>query len=295
MSIMPRLRFGLMTAPQFAPYEDILRVWREADAIPNIEHAWVSDHFLTLHRGDPTGPCLEGWTLLAALATQTERLRLGVMVTGNSYRHPAVLAKMAITVDIISHGRLEFGIGAGWYEREHTAYGIPLYTPGERIRRLGEACEVIRRLWTEDVADFGGRYYQLRSAHCQPKPIQIPHPPFLIGGSGEQLTLRVVARYANIWNYDGEKIEEFRRKCEVLDNHCVAIGRNPATIERSVKLGIDPATLDQTELVTLRDRLRDFIAAGATHLVFSLRAPYPEGIARFLADELISPFMSRNT
>jgi F420-dependent oxidoreductase-like protein len=293
MSNTQRLRFGLMTAPQFASYEDLLRVWQEADAIPLMEHAWTSDHFLTLHRGDPTGPCLEGWTLLAALAARTERLRLGVMVTGNTYRHPAVLAKMAITVDIISHGRLEFGIGAGWYEQEHTAYGIPLYTPSERIRRLEEACEVIRRLWTEDVADFGGSHYQLHSAHCQPKPIQRPHPPLLIGGSGEQLTLRVVARYANIWNYDGEKIEEFQHKCEVLDNHCAAIGRNPATIERSVKLGIDPAALDQTELTTLRDQLRGFIDAGATHLVFSLRAPYPEGIVRCLADELISPFVPR--
>ena len=216
---------------------------------------------------------------LAALAAQTERLRIGVMVTGNGSRHPAVLAKMAVTVDIISHGRLEFGIGAGWYEREHTAYGIPLYTPSERIHRLGEACEVIRRLWTEDIVDFGGRYYQLHNALCQPKPIQRPHPPILIGGSGEQLTLRIVARYANVWNYDGEKIEQFRHKCELLDNYCAAIGRNPATIEHSVKLGIDPTTLNQAMLATLRDRLQDFITAGATHLVFSLRAPYPENRA----------------
>jgi F420-dependent oxidoreductase-like protein len=278
-----------MTGPQHTTYEDLLHVWREADAIPAIEQAWVSDHFLTVHRGDPTGSCLEGWTLLAALAAETERLRLGVMVTGNTYRHPAVLANMAVTVDIISHGRLVLGIGAGWYEPEHTAYGIPLYMSRERISRLAEACEVIRRLWTEDVANFDGHYYKLHSARCEPKPIQRPHPPFLIGGSGEQLTLRVVAHYANIWNYDGGQVEEFRHKCEVLHNHCAAIGRDPATIERSVKLVVDQTAMNEAGLATLCSKARNFISSGATHLVFSLRAPYPEGIVRFLADEVISP------
>ena len=191
------LSFGIKTAPQHTTYEDILRVWQEADANPAFEHAWVFDHFIPLGH-DPTGPCLEGWTLLAALAAQTERLRIGVMVTGNTYRHPAVLANIAATVDVISRGRLDFGIGAGWNELEHSMYGLDLPSPGRRIRMLGEACEVIRLLWTEETASFEGRYYRLREARCEPKPVQKPSPPFVIGGSGEQLTLRVAARYAGI-------------------------------------------------------------------------------------------------
>ncbi len=138
------LRFGIKTAPQNTTYEDMLRVWQEADEIPVIEHAWLFDHFMPIGNYDPAGPCLEGWSLLAAFAAQTKHLRLGLMVTGNTYRHPAVLANIGATIDIISHGRLDFGIGAGWNELEHTAYGIPLYKPGERIRRLGEACEVVK-------------------------------------------------------------------------------------------------------------------------------------------------------
>src|SRR5947209_15022774 len=140
-----KLRFGIKTAPQNTRYEDMLRVWLEADAIPVIEHAWLFDHFMPIS-GDHTGPCLEGWTLLAAFAAMTKRLRVGLMVTGNTYRHPTVLANMGATVDIISHGRLDFGIGAGWNELEHSSYGIPLYAAGERINRLGEACETIRRM-----------------------------------------------------------------------------------------------------------------------------------------------------
>lgn len=283
MTAQRPLRFGIKTAPQFTTYEGMLRVWREADTVPIIEHAWLFDHFMPLGP-DPTGPCLEGWTLLAAYAAQTERLRVGLMVTGNTYRHPAVLANMAATVDVIARGRLDFGIGAGWNEREHSAYGIPLYPAGERIRRLGEACEVIRRLWTETVADFEGRYYQLKGARCEPKPLQKPYPPFVIGGSGEQLTLRIVAQYADVWNFAGGPVEDFRHKSAVLDGHCAAIGRDPASIERSVQLIVDPANLDVT-----RAMLKRFIAAGATHVILNLRAPYPEGILHRLADEVAEP------
>jgi len=176
-----RLRFGIKTAQQFTTYEDILRVWTEADGIPSIEHAWAFDHFIPLGP-DPTGPQLEGWTLLGALAARTERVRLGLMVTGNIYRHPAVLANIATTVDIISRGRLDFGIGAGWNELECSMYGIELYSTGERIRRLGEACEVIKLLWTQTVANFDGKYYHLEDARCEPKPVQKPYPPFVNGG-----------------------------------------------------------------------------------------------------------------
>ncbi len=283
MSTEKNLRFGIKTAPQNTTYEDMLRVWLEADTIPIIEHAWVFDHFIPLGP-DPTGQCLEGWTLLAALAARTQRLRVGVMVTGNTYRHPAVLANMAATIDNISRGRLDFGIGAGWNELEHEMYNIPLYAPGERIHRLGEACEVVKRLWTETPANFDGKYYQLKNAYCEPKPVQKPYPPIVIGGGGEKLTLRVVAQYADIWNFAGGPIDMFQHKNTVLDEHCAAIRRDPSTIERSVQLVINPNNLQETREIT-----RSFIEVGATHIILNLRAPYPEGIVQRLADEVSEP------
>jgi F420-dependent oxidoreductase-like protein len=281
-----KLRFGIKTAQQKTSYEDILRVWLEADSIPSIEHAWAFDHFIPLGP-DPTGPQLEGWTLLGALAARTERLRLGLMVTGNTYRHPAVLAKIGATVDVISHGRLDFGIGAGWNELESNMYGIPLYAPGERIRRLDEACEMIKRLWTEPVANFDGRYYQLKDARCEPKPVQKPYPPFVIGGSGEQLTLRVVAKHANIWNFVGGSVDTFRHKIEVLEGHCAAVGRDPSTIERSIQERINYANLAET-----RANIKPYIEASATHIILNLTAPYPENIVHRLVEEIVAPLQA---
>ncbi|HJT57084.1 MAG TPA: TIGR03560 family F420-dependent LLM class oxidoreductase, partial [Ktedonobacteraceae bacterium] len=257
--------------------------WLEADTVPSLEHAWAFDHFIPLGP-DPTGPQLEGWTLLGALAARTERLRLGLMVTGNIYRNPAVLAKIGATVDNISHGRLDFGIGAGWNELECNMYGIPLYKPGERIRRLGEACEVVKLLWTETVANFDGKYYQLKDARCEPKPVQKPYPPFVIGGSGEQLTLRVVAKYADIWNFVGGGIDTFRHKNEVLNGYCAEIGRDPAAIQRSIQWPINYDDMNESI-----KGVRSYIAEGATHIILNLRAPYPEGIAHRLAGEVIAP------
>ena len=280
---MATVSFGIKTAPQYTSYEEIVRIWQQTDAESVFTHAWVFDHFTPLI-GDITGPCLEGWTLLSALAALTTRVRVGIMVTGNTYRHPAVLANMAATVDIISHGRLDFGIGAGWNEAEHTMYGIPLYAPAERIHRLEEACEVIRRLWTEPSVTFAGRYYHLQDAVCEPKPVQQPHPPFVIGGSGEQLTLRVVARYANIWNFSGNDVDMFIHKSDVLKAHCAAVGRDDATIARSVQLHVDPDNLGE-----LKESAHRMIVAGATHLVFYLRAPYPEDIVHRVAHEVAMP------
>jgi F420-dependent oxidoreductase-like protein len=295
MSARRNLSFGIKTAPQHTTYEAMLQVWREADLEPAFTHAWLFDHFVPLS-GDQDGPCLEGWTLLSAFAAQTERLRVGVMVTGNTYRHPAILANMGATVDIISGGRLDFGIGAGWNELEHTSYGIPLYAPAERIHRLAEACEVIRLLWVEPIANFAGEYYQLKEARCEPKPVQKPHPPFVIGGSGERLTLRVVAQFASIWNFAGGPVDEFSRLSGVLDQHCAAVGRDPSTIARSVQLPIDPLHLDDT-----RDVVGRFIEAGATHLILNLGNPrqyqegqgrYPSGIIRRLAAEVVEPLQT---
>jgi F420-dependent oxidoreductase-like protein len=277
-----QLSFGFKTVPQHADYDAMLAVWREADRISAFEHAWLFDHFNPIN-GDVTGPCFEGWTLLAAYAAQTSRLRVGLMVTGNTYRNPAVLAHTAATVDVISNGRLDFGIGAGWNVYEHESMDIPLYAPGERIRRLGEACELTKLLFTQPTTDYDGRYYKLREARLEPKPVQKPYPPFVIGGGGEQLTLRVVAKHADVWNYAGGPVETFERKAGILREHCAAIGRDPSEIKLSVQVVVDfddPAATAQA--------VQRFVDAGATHLVLNIRPPYAEGMARRAAEEVIS-------
>lgn len=283
MAASKKLSFGIKTAPQSTTYEAMKKVWLEADTVPSIEHAWLFDHFMPIN-GDITGPCLEGWSLLSAFAAQTSRLRIGLMVTGNTYRHPAILANIGATVDVISGGRLDFGIGAGWNETEHTSYGIPLYPPGERIRRFGEACEVIKRMWTETAPTFEGKYYQIHNAYCEPKPVQKPYPPFVIGGSGEKLTLRIVAQYADIWNCVGENVENFKQKSAILDTHCVAVGRDPQAIQRSVQLYMNP-----DDLASSRKLVHDFIEAGATHVILNLRYPYPDRIVHRLDEEIVQP------
>jgi F420-dependent oxidoreductase-like protein len=279
---MARLRWGIKTAPQHTTYDAMLKLWQEADNTPVFEHAWLFDHFAPIF-SDVNGPCLEGWTLLAAYAAQTSRLRVGLMVTGNTYRHPAVLANMAATVDVISNGRLDLGIGAGWNEYEHSSMGIPLYAPGERIRRLGEACEIIKRLFTQHLTDFDGRYYQLKEARCEPKPVQKPYPPFVIGGGGEKLTLRIVAQYADVWNFAGGPVEEFRRKTAILHEHCAEVGRDPAEIELSVQL---PVNYD--DMPTTAETVQRYVDAGATHLVLNFRYPYPDGIVTRVAEEVVA-------
>jgi F420-dependent oxidoreductase-like protein len=278
---MKPITFGIKTAPQHTTYEAILRVWQQTDANPVFAHAWLFDHYAPIF-SDVNGPCLEGWTTLAALAAETKRIRLGLMVTGNTYRHPTVLASIAATVDIISNGRLDIGIGAGWNEYEHASMGIPLYAPGERIRRLDEACQIIKQLFTQDVTTFAGRYYQLKEARREPKPLQKPHPPLLIGGSGEQLTLRVVAKHANIWNFVAGPVEEFQRKLGILQQHCEAVGRDIQTIDLSTQV---PIKYDN--LAEARERTKTFIAAGANHFVYTLSYPYPEDIVARVADEVV--------
>ena len=223
------MRFAFKTSPQNTTWGDMLAVWKEADGIELFESGWTFDHFYPIF-SDSRGPCLEGWVTLTALAQATRRLRLGALVTGIHYRHPAVLANMAATLDIVSAGRLELGIGAGWNEEESGGYGIELGGPAERSDRFEEACQVIVSLLTQQSTDFAGRYYQLTGARREPKPVQQPHPPLVIGGSGERRTLRTAARFAQHWNFVGGPPEEFARKREVLHAHCHDIGRDPREI-----------------------------------------------------------------
>lgn len=213
----------------------MLALWRAADDIDVYDSGWTFDHFYPIF-SDPTGPCLEGWTTLTALAQATTRLRLGTLVTGIHYRHPAVLANMAAALDIISNGRLELGIGAGWNEEESGAYGIELGSVKERFDRFEEACAVLTSLLSQQTTNFDGTYYQLEDARNEPKGPQRPHPPICIGGSGEKRTLRITARYAQHWNFVGGSAEEFARKRDVLAAHCADIGRDRNEIRLSAHL-----------------------------------------------------------
>src|ERR1700747_1652091 len=212
------MRFAFKTAPQNTSWEDILAVGKAGDELDVFESGWTFDHFYPIF-SDSTGPCLEGWVTLAALAQATRRLRVGVLVTGIHYRHPAVLANMAATLDIVSGGRLEIGIGAGWNEEESGAYGIELGSPAERSDRFEEACEVIVSLLTRPTTDFTGRYYKLTNARCEPNAARQPRPPVGAGGSGERRTLRTAARFSQHWNFVGGTREEFARKRDVLHAH----------------------------------------------------------------------------
>lgn len=234
---MTAIKFGAVPNQSGVTWDELLAIWQELDAESNFDALWLMDHFVTgfgMAFGSE-GPCLEGWTALAALAQATSRVRLGIMVTGNTYRHPAVLAKQATTVDHISRGRLEFGIGAAWHAYEHEAFAIPFYSPRERAERLEEAVQLIKLLWTQPLPKLDGKYYQLNAPPYNPANVQQPHPPILVGGGGEKKTLRVVAKYADATNVSGTP-DEVKHKFEVLAGHCRDIGRDPSTIRRTIQV-----------------------------------------------------------
>ncbi|MDT7731013.1 MAG: hypothetical protein QOK45_1266 [Mycobacterium sp.] len=282
------VKFGIMTAPSQVGYEDIRRVWREADTIPQIEHAWLFDHLLPIF-GDPNGPTFEGWTLLSALAAQTQRIRVGLLVTSNRFRPPAMLAKIATTVDIVSGGRLDFGIGAGsrpsqpLARREYEAHGLPFHDFSDSMGSLAEALTVIRRLWTEtEPFDFTGAHIQLTGAFGSPKPVQRPHPPIITGGRSAPL-LRVTAEHADLWNIPGDDIDDAIARSALLDRYCAEIGRDPASITRSMYVAV---SYDQPDIT--RDAISHAIEAGFAHIVLGLSHPYPVGVAQWVVDELIT-------
>jgi len=264
------MRFALFTGLAGISWDDTLALWRHADAT-GWDAACVTDHFMPNTR-DRVGDSHECWTALAALAHATSRMRVGTIVTGNTYRHPAVLAKMAATVDIISRGRLICGIGGAWQENEHTAYGIPFYTVKERLARLDEACQVLKQLWTQERSTFQGKFYQLSDAPLMPKPVQRPHPELMVGGGGEKVTLRIAARYADHWNVWGGP-DTLGRKGKILDEHCAAMGRDPKTIARSANMPLaftdDAAGVEkarQSYMSRMRadaDKARDTVLAGS--------------------------------
>ena len=269
-------------------------------------------------QADPTGPCFEGMTLLAAMAAHTERLRCGIIVAGVTYRAPAVLANMAATIDHVSGGRLEFGLGGAWYELEHNQYGIPFPRIGERLAMMGEAAEILKSLWTEPRTTFSGRHYQLQDAMCEPKPLQEPSIPLWIGGSGERVTLRHVAAQADGWNTFLMPVEEFDHKLEVLDGHCQEVGRDRSEIRiqlvlqavlgadareaedqlraRAQGLGVDPDTLRGGMLAMtpeqLTEHLRPYVDRGVGDFLLMARPPMDRRTLELFAGEVAGALRS---
>jgi F420-dependent oxidoreductase-like protein len=309
----PKLRFGIQTPNQDCTWDDLLTTWKEAEAL-GYQSAWVYDHFIPIF-GDKDGPVLEGWTALAALAAQTSRMQVGVLVTGNTYRNPALLAKMATTVDHVSRGRLVLGIGAAWFERDHTAYGFPFGTARERAQKLEEALQIITKLWSEDHPSFRGKFYTLDDAPFSPPNVQKPRPPIIIGGQGKQWIIPLVARYADGWNaVSGVDADGIRERRKVIADECARIGRSPCPSTVSVLLPLVAITrvplagpavrLGARALVgkrvagsiiadspdAIRGRLRTYADAGVTEVILSLRPPFDRELLRRFAQEIMPAF-----
>jgi F420-dependent oxidoreductase-like protein len=272
------LRFGLKLSGQDTTVEALRTVWKIADEA-GFDHVWDFDHLASIGDGGPDRPIFEGWTLQAAMAQATKRARIGCLVTGNTYRHPVLLAKQAVTVDHLSGGRLEFGIGAAWAEIEHSMYGIEGLD--HRVGRLSESLQIIKSLWTQDRTNFQGRYYHFNDAIANPKPVQKPYPPIWIGASGES-TLRLVARHADVWNAaGGGETEKMKEMIAKLEDACGAIGRNASEIRRSLQFG-----WDGSDRALLLDESARFLELGFTEQVIYLRGPDPSAVAGKVADLL---------
>jgi F420-dependent oxidoreductase-like protein len=291
------IRFGVQAAPQQVSWAELREVWQEVEAL-GFDTLWVNDHLLP-SVGPPEAPNLEGWTMLGTMAALTSRVRIGVMVTSNTFRHPVVLAKMATTVDHLSQGRLILGMGTGYFAQEHQVYGIPLHTARRRAQQLEEALQVICKLWTEEYVSFTGSYYRLADAPFAPKPVQKPHPPILIAGTGEQLTLPLVAKYADLWNAGALPLPTLARKVAVLDEHCRLIGRDGGDIERTyltpLYLREDLAEVERLlqqipqvqtrsiaemralilagDVAAVQRQVQAYVDIGVTHLILALRRP----------------------
>ncbi len=233
------MKFGLHIGQQNISMEELRRLWRWADTA-GFDWVDVWDHFYEAPPIDGNGSCFEATTCMAAIACETQNVRIGVLVLGMNYRHPAVLAKALCTIDQLSGGRLEIGLGAGWHEPEYAAYGIPFRPIKERLDMLEEGVQVVRLLTTQDRSNFAGQYYTLTNAACNPKPVQA-RPNIWVGGNGEKRTLRIAARHADGWNTPYTSPEEFTRLSGILDAWCEKEGRDPAAIERNENLSFHMA------------------------------------------------------
>ncbi len=272
------VRFGLKNSGQATTIEALRSVWRIADQA-GFDHVWDFDHLASIGAGGTDRPVYEGWSLLAAAAEATGRVRIGCLVTGNTYRHPGLLAKIAVTVDHLSGGRLEFGIGAAWAQAEHEMFGLEGLD--HRVGRLSESLKVIRSLWTQERTTFEGRYYHVRDAVANPKPIQKPHPPIWIGAGGETI-LRLVAREADVWNVSGAADAAAAGDLAGrLDAACREAGRDPASIRRSAQFA-----WDGTDAATLVATATAYVERGFTELIVMLPPDRAEAVAEAAAAAL---------
>jgi F420-dependent oxidoreductase-like protein len=303
------VRFGLQTGQQNVEWADLLDLWRKADGW-GYDSLWNFDHFYPIFT-DPAGPCLEGWTTLAALAMATSRARIGALVNGNTYRHPAVTAKMAATVDIVSGGRLNLGMGAGWFELEHRTLGIDFKTVPGRLRALDEALRIVKGMLTEPKTTVHGRHYTVTDAMGWPKPVQRPHPPIMIGGTGRKILLRIVAEHADMWNAGGSA-ETLSELIGVIDRHGEQVRRDTSVIEKTVMLPLcyrapereafvcglvanmrrtTPEEARKSIMIGDTQECLDTVAryakAGVTHFIFMLFTPYFAEEIQAFAEEVV--------
>lgn len=267
------LRFGLFLGQRNDDWDPLLREFQFADEL-GFDYAWVFDHFIEHAH--------EAWTLLAGLAARTSRVRLGTMVTGNTYRNPALLLKQAVTVDHISNGRLVLGLGAGWHEGEHRMYGFPFPSARERVDRFGEVLEIITGLMGRETTTFEGRYYCVQDAHLKPKPVQQPRIPILIGTRGARM-IRIAARHADIWDANRTPPDEAARLARQLDDACRAIGRDPSEIRRSILAGDEPLRSEGA----FRDFVETYRPLGFTDFTCDLPGPEHHDTVRRIAAEVM--------
>jgi F420-dependent oxidoreductase-like protein len=242
------------------------------------------DHYFQMEMlGGAPEPMLEGYTSLGFLAGQTERMQLGLLVTGVTYRYPGLLAKIVTTLDVLSGGRAILGIGAAWYQREHDALGVPFPPLGERFERLEEALQICGQMWSDDNGPYQGRHYQLAETICEPRPIQQPRPPILIGGTGERKTLRLVARYADACNLAISGVGEAQHKLDVLARHCEAEGRDPSAIKKTIVIGEDPLPRVDGFLSDMEQYAR----LGIQQVFLSAPVPDPAGWTEQIATQVV--------
>jgi F420-dependent oxidoreductase-like protein len=270
------MRFGLDVAQQRMPWDEVVRRTKLAEDL-GFDGAWGFDHFQPMY-GEGPGECFDGVTTLAALAGLTSRIRLGLLVTGVTYRHPSIFAIQALTIDHASHGRLELSLGAAWHDKEHHELGIPFPTTGERFDLLEDALEILTRLFTGEVVSYEGKQVSLRDAQVQPRPVQSPHPPIWIGGTGPKRTLPLVARYADVWHSWGTP-KSLAEANAAIDRMAEEAGRDPKAIVRASSLSLD-------DLDTARKHLGKWQDAGYGYLVCGWPEAGESQVERFVTEVL---------
>ncbi len=312
------IRFGVQTGQQNTDWESLRSFWSRADDW-GYDSLWCFDHFYPIFTPDPAGPCFEGWSLLSALSQNTKRARIGALVNGNTYRNPALTAKMAATLDHASGGRLNLGLGAGWFEGEHKSLGFDFKTLPGRLQALEEACQIIKGMFTQEKTTLHGKHYEVIDAICNPKPLQ-KKLPLMIGGHGEKVLLKIVARHADMWNMGNADAAEMKRLISVIERHGDTVGRDTDEIEITLAMGLcykapkareemlsqvvsmmaqtTPELARQRMIIGSKqecvDKIEGYLKAGVTHFLFMHNPPLTaeEDIQAF-AEDIIPQFRSR--